>query len=119
MTHDSIIRTGVPIHYYDNVPIHNDQNNTSIEEPIDVHTLEVYNPKSCAYSQPQGHHYLEKYKELSHPLCYLFVLFYFFILLEAMNESALDKLTREAKEREFEKKVETSRKEQIEKKRAK
>jgi hypothetical protein len=56
MTDDNITKVGVLIHYYDNVPIqfneipiHNDQNNTSIEEPIDVHTLEVYNPKSCAY----------------------------------------------------------------------
>jgi len=116
MTHDNIIRVSAPIHYYDNVPIqfndipiHNDQNNTSIEEPIDVHTLEVYNPTSCAYLQPQGHHYLEKYKEPSHPLFYLFVLFYFFIFLEAMNESALNKVRREAREREFEKKVEALR----------
>jgi len=49
MTHDNLIRVGVPIDYYDNVPIHNDQNNTYIEKPIDAHTLEVYNPKSCAY----------------------------------------------------------------------
>ncbi len=126
MTDDNITKVGVLIHYYDNVPIqfneipiHNDQNNTSIEEPIDVHTLEVYNPKSCAYLQPQGHHYLEKYKELPHPLCYFFVLFYLFILLEAMNKSALDKLRREARKRESEKKVEASRKEQIEKERAK
>jgi hypothetical protein len=36
MTHDNFIRVGVPIHYYDNVPIHNDQNNTSIEEHVDA-----------------------------------------------------------------------------------
>jgi len=42
MTHDNLIRVGVPIH--------NDQNNTSIEELVDAHTLEVYNPKSCACS---------------------------------------------------------------------
>jgi hypothetical protein len=36
-----------------------------------------------------------------------------------MNKSALDKLRREARKREFEKKVEASRKEQIEKERAK
>ncbi len=36
-----------------------------------------------------------------------------------MSESALDMLRREAREKEFEKKVEASRKEQIEKERAK
>jgi hypothetical protein len=36
-----------------------------------------------------------------------------------VSESALDKLRREARKKEFEKKVETSRKEQIEKERAK
>jgi len=36
-----------------------------------------------------------------------------------VSESALDKLRREAREREFEKKVETFRKEQIEKEKAK
>jgi hypothetical protein len=40
-------------------------------------------------------------KELSHLLVCLFVLIYFLALLEAMNESALDKLKREAREKEL------------------
>jgi cell division protein FtsB len=53
---------------------------------------------------------VEKYKKPLHPLSCLFVLVYFFLLLEAMNESALDKLKREARKKELEKKVQAAMK---------
>jgi hypothetical protein len=43
-------------------------------------------------------------------------LFYFVVLLDAMSESTLDKLRREAREKELEKKVKNVRREQIERK---
>jgi hypothetical protein len=43
-------------------------------------------------------------------MSYLFVLVYFFLLLEAMNESALDKLRRKTREKELERKVEATMK---------
>jgi hypothetical protein len=57
---------------------------------------------------------LEKYKESSHPLSYLFVLVCFFVLLEAINESALDKLKREVKDKHLDRKVEIIRREHME-----
>ncbi len=52
MTHGNIIGTNVLIHYHNNVLIkfnyvfdYNDQNDAINEKPIDVCTLEVYNPK--------------------------------------------------------------------------
>ncbi len=52
LTHGNIIWTNVLIHYHNNVLIKfnyvfdcNDQNNAINEKPIDVCTLEVYNPK--------------------------------------------------------------------------
>jgi hypothetical protein len=43
-------------------------------------------------------------------MSYLFVLVYFFLLLEAMNESALDKLKRKTRKKELERKVEATMK---------
>jgi hypothetical protein len=62
---------------------------------------------------------LESYKKPPHPLSCLFVIVYFFLLQEAINESTLDKLKKEAREREFEKKVETTMREQVDRERAK
>ncbi len=59
LTHGSIIRADVLVHYLDDVhvqfnvvPIRNDQNNVFVEEPINVYTLEFYNLKRHVYSQP-------------------------------------------------------------------
>ncbi len=57
MTHGSIKRTCVPIHYYHDVLVQdndvivcNDQNDAFSEALINVYILEVYNPKGCVYS---------------------------------------------------------------------
>jgi hypothetical protein len=57
LTHGNIIGTYVPIHYHNDVLVKfnyvrdcNGQNNAINEKPIDVCTLEVYNPKSHVYS---------------------------------------------------------------------
>jgi hypothetical protein len=52
---------------------------------------------------------LKQYKEPPQPLFYFFNLVYLFISLEAMSESALKKLRRQARERELEKKAEAFR----------
>jgi hypothetical protein len=58
LTHGKIIGTIVPIHYHEDVHVgfnyvldYNDQNDTFINKFISVCTLEVYNTKSCIYSQ--------------------------------------------------------------------
>jgi hypothetical protein len=63
LTHGSIKGINVPVHYYhdvhveeNNVIIHNDQNDVFSETLINVYILEVYNPKGCIYSQPHGHY---------------------------------------------------------------
>ncbi len=63
MTHCSIIGTYVRVHYHDDLLVEfnyvlncNDQNDAFSEKIIDVYTLEVYNPKSCIYFQPQGYY---------------------------------------------------------------
>jgi hypothetical protein len=60
---------------------------------------------------------LEKYKESLHPLSYLFVLVYFFILLEAINESTLDKLKREVRDKDLDRKAEVIRRKHVERER--
>lgn len=62
-----------------------------------------------------GCYQLESYKELPHPLSYLLILVFFLGLLEAMNESALDKLKRKAKKKKLDRKAEPTRKKQVEK----
>jgi hypothetical protein len=59
LTHGSIIKTNVLVHYYHDVPIEdnnaivrNDQNDTFSETLIDIYILKVYNPKGYMYSQP-------------------------------------------------------------------
>jgi hypothetical protein len=108
LTRGSVKGTNVPIHYYhdvhiedNNVTIRNDQNGTFNEALIDVYILKVYNPKGHIYSQPQGRYQLKQYKEPQQPLLWFFVLIYFFILSEAMNESALKKLKQETREIEL------------------
>ncbi len=62
LTHGSIKGTYVHVHYYyhdvhvedNNATVCNDQNNTFDEVLIEVHILEVYNPKGHIYSQPCG-----------------------------------------------------------------
>ncbi len=125
MTHGNIIGANVIIHYHDNAPIqfndvyvHNNQNDIFIREPIDVYVLEVYNPKRSLLITIESLSF-KKYKEPLHPLLCIFILFYFLALLEAMSESVVDKLKRKARGRELEKKVEATRREQVERKRPK
>ncbi len=63
MTHGSIKRIDVPIHYYHNMHVRdnnaaicNDQSDAFSEALINVYSLEVYNPKGHIYSQPLGHY---------------------------------------------------------------
>ncbi len=58
---------------------------------------------------------MKQYKELSRFSFCLFVFIFFFILVGAMNESALKRLRQKAREKEVERKGETLRREQIEK----
>lgn len=60
---------------------------------------------------------MESYEELSNPLSCLIILVYFFLPLEAMNDSALEKLKRETRERKLERKIKATRKEQVERER--
>jgi hypothetical protein len=62
---------------------------------------------------------LEKYKESSHHLSYLFVLVYFSILLKATSEITLNKLKGEARERDLKRKTKVVRKEHVERERRK
>ncbi len=71
LTHNSIKRTYVPIHYYHDVLIqdndaivYNDQNDAFSEALINVYILEVYNRKDRVYSQPHNCYWLKQYKEL-------------------------------------------------------
>ncbi len=57
------------------------------------------------------------YREPLQPLLCLFILYNFVVVLDAMSESTLDKLSREAKEKELERKVKNVRREQIERER--
>jgi len=100
-----------------NVTTHNDQNNAFNEAFIDVYILEIFYPKGFVYSQPQGRYQLKQYKEPLNLILCLFVLIYFFILLNAMSESTLEKLRCETREGKLEKKNEAFRKEQIKKER--
>jgi hypothetical protein len=66
LTHGSIIRIDVLVHYYDDEPIVfnyvficNDQNDTFSEKPIDVCILEVYNLKSHIQFWPQSCYHLK------------------------------------------------------------
>lgn len=59
LTHGNIIRIGVLVHYHNDLPVElnyvrdcNYQNDTFSKGPINVCTLEVYNPKSRIYSPP-------------------------------------------------------------------
>ncbi len=61
LTHGYIIGIDVPIHYHNGVPIEfnylpdcNDQNNTFSKGPINICTLEVYNPINRIYSLPHN-----------------------------------------------------------------
>ncbi len=78
LTHGSIIGIDVHVHYNNDahvefhyVPSCNDQNNAFNKGPIDIYTLEVYNPKSCIYSQLQGYYQLESYKKSTSSLVLL------------------------------------------------
>ncbi len=61
MTHGSIKRTYVPIHFDhdvliqdNNATICNDQNDAFNKALVDIFILGVFNPKGYVYSQPQG-----------------------------------------------------------------
>jgi hypothetical protein len=62
---------------------------------------------------------MKQYMKLSRSSFYLFVFIFFFILVGATSESALERLRWEAREKEVERKVKAFRREHIEKKRAK
>ncbi len=62
---------------------------------------------------------MKQYKESSHFSFCFFIFIFFFILAGAMKESVLERLRKEVRGKEVERKVEVFKKEQIEKKRAK
>ncbi len=99
-----------------NAIVHNDQNDAFSEALIDVYIVEVSNSKGRIYSQPYNSYQLKQYRISSQPLFCLFILVYFFILLKAISESALEKLRQETKEKELERKVEAFKREQIKEK---
>ncbi len=78
---------------------------------IDVYILGVFNLKGCVHSQPQICFQWKQYKESPQLSCCLFVFAYFFILIEAMNESALEKLRWEARKKKLERKVKAFKRE--------
>jgi hypothetical protein len=96
--------------------VNNDPNDVFGKALIDVYLLGVFNCKSCVHSQPQSLFYMNQYKELSHSSFCLFFFIFFFILIGAMSESALERLRTKVRKKDVERKVETFRREQIEKK---
>ncbi len=114
MTPDNIKGTHVHVHHYhkdNDVTGIYDRNNTFRKALIDVYLLEVYSPKGCVHFQSQRHFYSKQYKEPLHFSFYLFIFTYFFILIGAMNESVLERLRQEAREKEVKIKVEAFRRE--------
>ncbi len=112
MTHGSIIGIDVHVHYNNDVhvefhyvPSYNDQNDVFDKGPTDIYTLEVYNLKNHVYSRLQVYYRLESYKIPPHPLSCLFVIVYFFLLLEAMSESTLDKLKKKQEKENLRRKL--------------
>jgi len=93
LTPGSIKRINVPIHYYHDVPIHDnnavvsyEQNDMFSKAPIDIHILGVSNPKGCVHSQPHSHFQLKQFKELLQLSLCIFIFAYFFVLIKVMSE---------------------------------
>jgi hypothetical protein len=79
-----------------------------------VYFLEIYNPKRSIYPQLQSHYPLKYKQGPPCPLLCIFIIFYFVALLDAMNESVLDKLKIKVREKELARKAKSARRESIE-----
>ncbi len=86
LTHGNIIGTYVLIHYHDNVHVqfndvyvYNDQNDVFIKEPINVNSLEVYNPKRCLFITIESLYNINNINiNNCHTFCCVFSFFFIF-----------------------------------------
>jgi hypothetical protein len=117
-TLDNIKVIDVLVHHYhilpiqdNNVAVSNAPNDMFGKAFIDVYLLRVSNPNGFVPSQPQSHFCMKQYKEPSCSSFCRFIFIFFFILVGAMSESALERPKPEARKKEVERKAKAFRRE--------